>query len=221
MAQIPNYIAVEGVIGVGKTSLSRMLADRFKARLIEEEVEENPFLASFYSDRRAFAFQTQMFFLLSRYRQQQNLFQQELFSQGIVSDYLFAKDKIFAYLNLDQNEISLYEHLLPLLERNIAQPDLVVYLQAEVDVLLKRIKHRGRPFEHAMSREYLAELSEAYNHFFFHYADTPLLVVNVNNIDFVNNEDHFNDLVDKICQPHPGTRYYVPVGSKDKTGNRR
>lgn len=216
MAQIPNYIAVEGVIGVGKTSLSRMLADRFKAKLVEEEVEVNPFLASFYSDRRAFAFQTQIFFLLSRYRQQQNLFQQELFSQGIVSDYLFAKDKIFAYLNLDQNEISLYEHLLPLLERNIAQPDLVVYLQAEVDVLLKRIKHRGRSFEHAMSREYLAELSEAYNHFFFHYSDTSLLVVNVNNIDFVNNEGHFNDLVDKICQPHPGTRYYVPLGSKDK-----
>ena len=216
MAQIPNYIAVEGVIGVGKTSLARMLAERFKSKLVQEEVEENPFLSKFYSDRRAFAFQTQIFFLLSRFKQQQNLFQQELFSQGIVSDYLFAKDKIFAYLNLDQNEISLYEHMLPLLERNINQPDLVIYLQAEMDVLLRRIKHRGRPFEHGMQREYLAELSEAYNHFFFHYSETPLLVVNVNDIDFVNSEDDFNDLVEKICQPHPGTRYYVPVGSKGK-----
>lgn len=210
LSQIPNYIAVEGVIGVGKTSLANMLAERFHAKAVLEEVETNPFLSQFYSDRRSFAFQTQIFFLLSRYRQQQQLLQQELFGQGLVSDYIFAKDKIFAYLNLDENEIKLYEHLWGLLERSILKPDLVVYLQAGVDLLVRRVKRRGRPFEHNLSREYLAELSEAYNHYFFHYTETPLLVVNVNDLDFVNNEADFEDLVRQICEPHPGTRYYVP-----------
>jgi len=208
--QIPNYIAVEGVIGVGKTSLANMLAERFHAKLVLEEVEANPFLSQFYSDRRSYAFQTQIFFLLSRYRQQQQLSQQELFGRGLVSDYIFAKDKIFAYLNLDENEIKLYEHLWGLLERNILKPDLVVYLQAGVDQLMRRVRRRGRPFEHNLSKEYLAEVSEAYNHFFFHYTETPLLVVNVNDLDFVNNEEDFEDLVKQICEPHPGTRYYVP-----------
>lgn len=210
MPQIPNYIAVEGVIGVGKTSLANMLAERFRAKPVLEEVETNPFLSHFYADRRAYAFQTQIFFLLSRYRQQQQLAQQELFGQGLVSDYLFAKDKIFAYLNLDDNEIKLYEHLWGLLERSILRPDLVVYLQSGVDLLMRRVRKRGRPFEHGMSREYLAELSEAYNHYFFHYTETPLLVVNVGDMDFVNNEADFEDLVNQICAPHPGTRYYVP-----------
>jgi len=211
MAQIPSYIAVEGVIGVGKTSLSTLLSERFHTKLVMEEVEANPFLSKFYSDRRSYAFQTQIFFLLSRFKQQQQLAQQELFGQGLVADYVFAKDKIFAYLNLDENEIKLYEHLWLLLERNVLKPDLVVYLQADVDTLLRRIRHRGRPFEHGMSREYLLELSEAYNHYFFHYTDTPLLVVNVNDIDFVNQEADFDDLVNQICTPHPGTRYYVPM----------
>lgn len=210
MPQIPNYIAVEGVIGVGKTSLANMLAERFRAKPVLEEVETNPFLSHFYSDRRAYAFQTQIFFLLSRFRQQQQLSQQELFGGGLVSDYLFAKDKIFAYLNLDDNEIKLYEHLWGLLERSILRPDLVIYLQAGVDLLMRRVKKRGRPFEHGLSKEYLAELSEAYNHYFFHYTETPLLVVNVNDLDFVNNEADFEDLVKQICEPHPGTRYYVP-----------
>lgn len=210
MPQIPNYIAVEGVIGVGKTSLANMLAERFHAKPVVEEVETNPFLSSFYSDRRAYAFQTQIFFLLSRFRQQQQLAQQELFGQGLVSDYLFAKDKIFAYLNLDDNEIKLYEHLWGLLERSILRPDLVVYLQADVELLMRRVRRRGRPFEHGLSKEYLAELSEAYNHYFFHYTETPLLVVSVNELDFVNQEADFEDLVAQICSPHPGTRYYVP-----------
>jgi deoxyadenosine/deoxycytidine kinase len=210
LPQIPNYIAVEGVIGVGKTSLANMLAERFHAKPVVEEVETNPFLSSFYSDRRAYAFQTQIFFLLSRFRQQQQLAQQELFGQGLVSDYLFAKDKIFAYLNLDDNEIKLYEHLWGLLERSILRPDLVVYLQADVELLMRRVRRRGRPFEHGLSKEYLAELSEAYNHYFFHYTETPLLVVSVNELDFVNQEADFEDLVAQICSPHPGTRYYVP-----------
>ena len=213
-SRIPRYVAIEGVIGVGKTTLAKMLAERFHAKLVNEEVEANPFLSKFYSDRRAYAFQTQIFFLLSRYKQQQGILQQDLFGQQIVSDYLFAKDKIFAYLNLDQNEIALYENLWKLLEPGIVKPDLVVYLQAEIDLLSKRIKERGRPFEHGLSREYLAELSEAYNHFFFNYTETPLLVVNVNQIDLVNHPEDFEDLVQKICQPHPGTRYYVPVSSQ-------
>jgi deoxyguanosine kinase len=212
--QIPNYIAIEGVIGVGKTSLTKRLAERFHATTVLEEVETNPFLSSFYGDRRAYAFQTQLFFLLSRFRQQQGMTQQDLFGQTIVADYLFAKDRIFAYLNLDRNELALYETLWKLLEQKTARPDLVIYLQADLDTLQRRIRERGRSFEHNMSREYLSELSEAYNHFFFHYTDTPLLVVNVGNIDFVKREPDFEDLVAKICEPHPGTRYYVPMASK-------
>ncbi len=211
--QIPGYIAIEGVIGVGKTSLTRMLSERFHATTVLEEVETNPFLSSFYGDRRAYAFQTQLFFLLSRFRQQQGMTQQDLFGQTMVADYLFAKDRIFAYLNLDSNELGLYETLWKLLEQKTARPDLVIYLQADLDTLLRRIKERGRSFEHNMSREYLAELSEAYNHFFFHYTETPLLVVNVSNIDFVKREADFEDLVAEICTRHPGTRYYVPMGS--------
>ena len=211
--QIPGYIAIEGVIGVGKTSLTRMLAERFHATTVLEEVEANPFLSNFYGDRRAYAFQTQLFFLLSRFRQQQGMTQQDLFGQTMVADYLFAKDRIFAYLNLDSNELGLYETLWKLLEQKTARPDLVIYLQADLDTLLRRIKERGRSFEHNMSREYLSELSEAYNHFFFHYTETPLLVVNVSNIDFVKREEDFEDLVAEICTPHPGTRYYVPMAS--------
>jgi len=208
--QIPNYVAVEGVIGVGKTSLAKRLAERFHANTVLEEVETNPFLSGFYGDRRAYAFQTQLFFLLSRFRQQQTMAQQDLFGQTMVTDYLFAKDRIFAYLNLDRNELSLYETLWKLLEQKAVRPDLVVYLQADLDTLMRRIRERGRSFEHGMSRDYLSELSEAYNHFFFHYTETPLLVVNVGSIDFVKREPDFDDLVAKICTPHPGTRYYVP-----------
>lgn len=211
--QIPNYIAIEGVIGVGKTSLAKRLSERFHATTVLEEVEANPFLPGFYGDRRAYAFQTQLFFLLSRFRQQQGMTQQDLFGQTVVADYLFAKDRIFAYLNLDANELALYETLWKLLEQKTAKPDLVIYLQADLDTLQRRIRERGRSFERNLSREYLAELSEAYNHFFFHYSDTPLLVVNVGNIDFVRREPDFEDLVAKICEPHPGTRYYVPMAS--------
>lgn len=209
-----RYVTIEGVIGAGKTSLASLLARNLGARLVLEEVEENPFLSNFYQDRRAYAFQTQVFFLLSRYRQQQTTFQTDLFSQTTISDYLFAKDKIFAYLNLDDDEIALYERLLALVERDIPKPDLVVYLQADIDRLLALIKRRGRPFEREMSKEYLEDLSEAYNHFFLHYSETPLLVVNTNHIDFVNRKSDFEDLMRKICEPHQGTRYYVPSGGK-------
>ena len=206
-----RYIVVEGVIGAGKTSLARMLSERLKARLVLEEVEENPFLKDFYRDRARFAFQTQMHFLFSRYQQQRGLRQLELFAERMVSDYLFQKDRIFAGLNLSDRELALYERLVGWLELDVMKPDVVVYLQASPDTLLERIERRGRPFEKDMEREYLRQLNEAYNHFFFHYVEAPLLVVNTNGIDFVNNPDDFSDLERRILSHRQGTVYYAPL----------
>jgi deoxyguanosine kinase len=206
-----RYIAVEGVIGVGKTSLSKMLADRLQAQLVLEEVEENPFLKDFYRDRARYAFQTQMHFLFSRYQQQRSLRQTELFSERLVADYLFQKDRIFAGLNLSDRELALYEKLVVWLELDVVKPDVVVYLQASADTLMERIGRRGRPFEKDMDRDYIKQLNEAYNHFFFHYVDAPLLVVNTNAIDFVNNPDDFEDLLHRIVSHRQGTVYYAPL----------
>lgn len=204
-------IAVEGVIGVGKTSLARLLARSLDARLNLEVVEENPFLARFYDDPRRYAFPTQIFFLLSRYRQQQDFFQQDLFQQRIVSDYLFAKDRIFANLNLSDDELRLYDRLVVELETRVPTPDLVVFLQASVDVLMARIARRGRDYERDMPRSYIESLSEAYKHFFFHYSESPLLVVNTNDIDFVHSRAHFEDLRHAIESPFQGVQYYTPA----------
>jgi deoxyguanosine kinase len=206
-----NYIAVEGVIGVGKTSLAKRLAGRYSARLLLEQVEENPFLSGFYKDRRRFAFQTQMFFLLSRYQQQKEFLQQDVFFQRMVSDYIFQKDRIFANINLDDKELVLYERIAGILEREIARPDLIVYLQARVDVLLERIARRGRSFERTMDPGYLEALGEAYNYFFFHYTDSPLLVVNTNGVDFTAGDGAFDDLVERIEEHAGGTVYYAPA----------
>lgn len=206
-----RYIAVEGVIGVGKTSLSKLLTERLKAQLVLEEVEENPFLKDFYKDRARYAFQTQMHFLFSRYQQQRSLRQTELFSERLVADYLFQKDRIFAGLNLSDRELALYEKLVVWLELDVVKPDAVVYLQASSDVLMERIGRRGRPFEKDMDRDYIKQLNEAYNHFFFHYVDAPLLVVNTNAIDFVNNADDFEDLLQRIVSHRQGTVYYAPL----------
>ncbi len=206
-----RYIAVEGVIGVGKTSLARLLTERLQAKLVLEEVEENPFLKDFYRDRARYAFQTQMHFLFSRYQQQRTLRQTELFSERMVADYLFAKDRIFARLNLSDRELSLYERLVGWLELDVMRPDVVVYLQAETAVLMERIARRGRPFEKDMDRGYIGQLNEAYNHFFFHYVDAPLLVVNTIAIDFVNNPDDFEDLRKRILVHRQGTTYYAPI----------
>jgi len=206
-----RYIVVEGVIGVGKTSLARLLSERLKARLVLEEVEENPFLRDFYRDRERYAFQTQMHFLFSHYQQQRSLRQMELFSERMVSDYLFQKDRIFAGLNLSERELTLYERLVGWLELDVMKPDVVVYLQAHPDTLLERIARRGRPYEKDMEREYLRQLNEAYNHFFFHYLEAPLLVVNTNGIDFVNNPDDFSDLEHRILSHRQGTVYYAPL----------
>lgn len=206
-----RYIVVEGVIGVGKTSLARMLCERLQGRLVLEEVEENPFLKDFYRDRARYAFQTQMHFLFSRYQQQRSLGQLELFAERTVADYLFQKDRIFASLNLSDRELALYERLVGWLELDVTRPDVVVYLQASPDTLMERIARRGRPFEKDMDRDYIKRLNEAYNHFFFHYAEVPLLVVNTNGIDFVNNSEDFEDLLKRILSHREGTVYYTPI----------
>ncbi len=202
-----RYIAIEGVIGVGKTTLARRLSKTLEASMVLEVVEENPFLARFYDDPEAWAFQTQIFFLLSRYRQQRELSQRDLFAGSIVSDYVFAKDQIFATINLGEDELTLYRTIVPLLEARLVKPDLVVYLQATTDVLLERIHRRGRPFEREISREYLETLSEAYNHFFFHYDDTPLLIVNTNEMNFVSDESDYERLLSMIRGHRSGTSY--------------
>jgi len=206
-----RYLVIEGVIGAGKTSLARLLADRLGAGLVLEEVEDNPFLKDFYRDRARFAFQTQMHFLFSRYQQQRNLRQTDLFNDKLVADYLFQKDRIFASLNLVDKELALYERLVGWLELDVVKPDVVVYLQASTDTLMERIMKRNRSFEKDMDREYIDRLNDAYNHYFFHYADTPLLVVNSNSIDFVNEPDDFEDLFRRILTHRDGTLYYVPL----------
>jgi deoxyguanosine kinase len=209
-----RYIVVEGPIGVGKTSLCNILAKRFGGRMVLEVVEENPFLASFYGDRDKFAFQTQMFFLLSRYKQQQALFQQDLFSAVTVSDYLFAKDRIFACLTLDPNELSLYDRVFDALGTRVTKPDLVIYLQARLDVLLARIKKRGREFERKFDPDYLEQLCHAYNDYFFHYSDTPLLVINTSEIDYVNNDADLENLLQVIRRHKHGTHHYLPLSTR-------
>jgi len=209
-----RYIVVEGPIGVGKTSLTRTLSKRLNARSVFELVEENPFLASFYQDRSKHAFQTQLFFLLSRFKQQQELFQQELFSQVTVSDYLFAKDRIFASITLDPNELALYERVYEHLGPRVMKPDLVIYLQARLDVLLARIRKRGREFERKFDPEYLAELARTYNDFFHRYDETPLLVINTSDIDFVESENDFEELIRAIGSIKAGTHYYQPLGTR-------
>lgn len=206
-----RYIAIEGVIGAGKTALAKKLRSRLDARLVLEQFETNPFLEKFYSDRRRYAFQTQMFFLINRFKQQEELSQEDLFANYIVSDYIFEKDRIFAYLNLSGDELKLYESIYPLLARSLRKPDLVVFLQSSIDRLMFNIKKRGRAIEKNITRSYIEELSEAYNHFFFRYNSTPLLIVNSTEIDFVNNENDFEELFRQIFREDRGViEYFNP-----------
>ena len=207
-----RYIAIEGPIGAGKTALAARLGARLDASVVREETE-NPFLADFYADRPGAALQAQLFYLLTRHRQQTALRQANLFTQTTIADYLFDKDKIFAYLNLDDNELFIYQRLYDLLARDAPQPDLVVYLQAPTDVLLRRIHTRRRDPESVALQpddEYMRELNEAYHHFFFHYNATPLLVVETSQFDSEASDEALDDLIRQIRGMGSGTQYYVP-----------
>jgi deoxyadenosine/deoxycytidine kinase len=207
-----QYIAIEGPIGVGKSSLAERLATRLDATAILEETE-NPFLADFYAGRPGSALQAQLFYLLSRHRQQMAVRQGDLFAQSTVSDYLFDKDKIFAYLNLDDNELFIYQRLYDLLSKDVPSPDLVIYLQAPTDVLVRRLRERARDLDRETidpDPGYLKELNEAYQHFFFHYSATPLLVVETSQFDLAGSDEALDDLIRQINSMGRGTQYYVP-----------
>lgn len=211
-----RYIAIEGPIGAGKSTLAKILAERTAKRLVVETDEQNPFLDRFYQDEKKHAFQTQLFYLLSRYQQQVSLTQGELFRRGIVCDYLFAKDRIFAAITLDEQEFRLYDRVYSLLVNQLPRPDLVVYLQARPEILLERVKKRGRSNEAKIRAGYLEEVSTAFNQFFFHYNETPLLVVNTSDIDVVNVEEDREQLLREIERTKTGIHHYNPLGAKKK-----
>lgn len=204
-------ITIEGPIGVGKTSLARLISQRLDARLVLEEFEENPFLSDFYRDPERFAFQTQLWFLLSRYRQQQELQQLDLFSPLLVTDYMFMKDRLFASLTLSDKEMTLYDRVASLLERDVAKPDLIVYLQSDTDRLMANVKKRSRSYESNMDWKYLDALNQLYNEYFFRYDRGPLLIINSNDLDFVNRPEDFEEIVDFIREPVTGTRFFNPA----------
>ncbi|HET6278616.1 MAG TPA: deoxynucleoside kinase [Candidatus Polarisedimenticolia bacterium] len=210
-------IAIEGPIGVGKTSLVDFLAERLEARKVLERTE-NPFLHDFYQDTPGAAFQCQLFFLLNRFRQQQELAQGNLFRQSLVCDYIFAKDRIFAYLNLNDSELMVYEKIYTVLEEQVPHPDLVIYLQARDDVLMERIRKRQRDYEKEIAEKYVSELNRAYNYFFFHYSRTPLLVIETSDIDFVNSQEDLEEVLRQIKSMQRGVQYYIPLGSSQGPG---
>jgi deoxyguanosine kinase len=205
-----TYIAVEGPIGVGKTALAQALGKEMNARLVLEDTEKNPFLPRFYEDPDKYSFPAQLYFLLTRYNQQRELSQQDLFAQMTVADYLFAKDRIFASLNLSPDELKLYEGVYQLLNAEMAKPDLVVYVRARVEVLADRLRKRNRDFERDISFEYLERVSAAFRDFFFYYDEAPLLVVDTSDIDFVANPEDLADLVREINNAGEGTQHFVP-----------
>jgi deoxyadenosine/deoxycytidine kinase len=214
MTERPRYIAVEGPVGAGKSALARVLADQLGARLVEEVPEENPFLRAYHQDRKKHAFQAQLFFLLSRFQQQQALFQQDLFSRSTVAEYLFARDRIFASLTLGADELALYDRVYELLGPRVVKPDLVVYLQARTDVLLGRVRRRGRDYERSIDTAWLDALAKAYGEFFFHYDETPLLVVNVSDLDLEANPEDVAALLAVVRKHRKGTQHYVPLGTR-------
>jgi deoxyguanosine kinase len=209
-----HYIVIEGPVGVGKTSLAMMVAEKMDGQALLEDVEENPFLGSFYKNPEKYAFQTQIFFLLRRYHLTSELAQIDLFTRVTVSDFLFDKDRVFARSNLADEEYWLYEQLFRILQRRILAPDLVIFLQARTEVLAERIRRRNKKNERSISYKYLDKINRAFNEFFFHYNDSPLLVVNASEIDFVHNPEDFEDLMGHIQTMKSGTRYYVPMSSK-------
>lgn len=205
------YVAIEGPIGVGKTSLANLLSERLGARLIMEGFDENPFLSDFYDEPERYAFQTQLYFLLQRYQQQQELRQVDMFHNLLIADYMFVKDRLFASLNLDEKEMTLYDTVANLLEKNVINPDLVIFLQADTNTLMRNIARRGREMEKNISEEYIDALNQLYTEYFFRYQDTPLVIINTNNIDFVHNQGDLDEVINYIRQPVTGTKFFNPV----------
>jgi deoxyadenosine/deoxycytidine kinase len=212
-----SYLCIEGVLGAGKTSLCRLLGRQLGVRLVLEDVEGNPFLPKFYADRRAYAFQTQLWFLLARHRQLSEVVaQQDLFYSATVSDYMFAKDYIFASMNLQEDELALYNSIAQTLSTSVPRPDLVVYLQASTDMLLRRIEKRGRGYEENMDGQYIDDLNKAYNQFFFHYTHSPLLIIDTNDLDFIDDSRDFFEVIEQIVSARPGVNHYHPLSQRDK-----
>jgi deoxyadenosine/deoxycytidine kinase len=207
-----HYLAVDGPIGVGKTTLVEMLTRHFEGVKILED-GDNPFLGDFYRDRPGTAFQTELFFLLSRYKQQRDIAQRELFDRLLVADYTFQKSRIFAYLNLSDDELMLFDKLYTLLEPQVPVPDLVLYLVADAGTCLERIRKRARNVEKAISHEYLAELIDAYNHYYHYYVRSPLLVVDTRHLNFPQRPEDFDELLHRLAKPIKGTEYFQPLGS--------
>ena len=205
------YVAIEGTIGVGKTSLANLLSEKLSAKLVLETFEDNPFLSDFYEDPERHAFQTQLWFLLQRYQQQQDLRQVDMFQNLVITDYMFVKDRLFASLNLSEREMSLYDTVANMMERNVIHPDLVIFLQADTETLMKNIAKRGRDFEKNISDDYIDALNQVYNEYFFRYQDTPLVIINTNNIDFVNNHQDLEEMINYIRQPVAGTKFFNPT----------
>ncbi len=201
-----HYIAIEGVIGAGKTSLAHPLQQKLGGRVVLEEFEENPFLEDFYRDPEHYAFQTQIFFLLSRYRQQEQIMQYDLFENRIIADYMFVKDRIFATLNLNEKEMALYNILARILEKRIVKPDLAIYLKASTKKLMQNIRKRGRPYERQIREDYIDSLNNLYEEYFWNYSATPLLIINTENLDFVNNENHLSQILVEISRHTSGKK---------------
>ncbi|MEM9594973.1 MAG: deoxynucleoside kinase [Acidobacteriota bacterium] len=208
-----HYLAIDGPIGVGKTTLVELLTRRFEGVKVLEDAE-NPFLDKFYKDRPGAAFQTQLYYLLSRFKQQQEIVQRELFQRLVVADYPFDKDRIFAYLNLTDDELLIYDKLYSMLEPQVPKPDLVLYLVADIDTCMARIRRRNRQYERKISQDYLVELIDAYNHYYHHYRNSPVLVVDTRNLNFPERPEDFEELLEQLSKPHKGTQYYVPLGSR-------
>ena len=208
--KISYHIAIEGTIGVGKTSLAKILGERLDSKLVLEEFEENPFLVDFYKNSERYAFQTQLFFLLSRYRQQQLLQQTDLFTKTLISDYMFVKDRLFAALNLNDKEMSLYNSVASILEKSVSSPDMVIFLQSDTDRLMQNIKIRGREYEKMIGWKYIDALNQMYNEYFFRYDASPLLIINTNDIDFVNNDADLDSIFEFIRTPGQWTRNFNP-----------
>ncbi len=209
----PRFIAVEGCIGAGKTSLVNLLGKQFDAQVIREMDEENPFISKFYQDRESFGFQAQVFFLLNRYNQYMGLAQRDLFSSVVLVDYLFQRDRLFAALNLKDQELKLYDQIYSLLNTKVPKPDLVIFLQASTDILRSRVEKRGREYEVFMDPDYLDNVNKSFNNFFFYYSETPLLVINTNEIDFVEKKCDLEQLIIKINSHRIGREYFNPLGS--------